>query len=172
MTAEAGSQGARWYLAQSKPNEQSIAERHLHRQCFEVFAPQHAQTRRTRGGMIRVMRPLFPGYLFVRADPAQGAWRAINGTQGIAKLVQFGSGGPASVPDALIAGLMSRCDSPDVVQPKPLKTGERVRMLSGPFADFLATVERISPGQRVWVLLDFMGRQTRAFARRGEVATV
>jgi len=36
-----------------------------------------------------------------------------------------------------------------------------VRLTSGAFAEFVATVEKISPGQRVWVLLDLMGRTAR-----------
>ena len=31
----------------------------------------------------------------------------------------------------------------------------------GPFADFIAEVEKIAPERRVWVLMDLMGSQTR-----------
>jgi len=39
--------------------------------------------------------------------------------------------------------------------------GDAVKISGGPFAEFIATVETISPDQRVWVLLDLMGRTTR-----------
>jgi transcriptional antiterminator RfaH len=42
-----------------------------------------------------------------------------------------------------------------------LQPGDAVRLASGPFAEFVATVEKISPDQRVWVLLDLMGRTAR-----------
>jgi transcriptional antiterminator RfaH len=34
-------------------------------------------------------------------------------------------------------------------------------MLTGPFANFIATVDTIGPEQRIWVLIDFMGQKTR-----------
>jgi transcriptional antiterminator RfaH len=47
------------------------------------------------------------------------------------------------------------------VPPKLLKPGDQVRLTSGPFADFLGTIEAIAPDRRVWVLLEIMGGQTR-----------
>jgi transcriptional antiterminator RfaH len=34
-------------------------------------------------------------------------------------------------------------------------------MLTGPFANFIVTVDTIGPEQRIWVLIDFMGQKTR-----------
>jgi len=42
-----------------------------------------------------------------------------------------------------------------------LNPGDAVRLASGPFADFVATVEMIAPDRRIWVLLDLMGRTAR-----------
>ncbi len=39
--------------------------------------------------------------------------------------------------------------------------GDSVEMLTGPFANFIATVDTIDPEQRIWVLMDFMGHKTR-----------
>ena len=36
-----------------------------------------------------------------------------------------------------------------------------MEMLTGPFANFIATVDSIDPEQRIWVLVDFMGQKTR-----------
>jgi len=69
---------------------------------------------------------------------------------------------PRAVPSALIYDLATRCDADGVLRPAPvLKAGSAVEILSGPFANFVATVETITPDQRVWVLLDLMGQQTR-----------
>jgi transcriptional antiterminator RfaH len=45
--------------------------------------------------------------------------------------------------------------------PRILKHGDTVEISGGPFAEFVATVEKVEPDQRVWVLLDLMGRTTR-----------
>ena len=39
--------------------------------------------------------------------------------------------------------------------------GDKVYVSSGPFAAFLATVERMDAQNRVWLLIDFMGRAAR-----------
>lgn len=150
-----------WFLAQLKPNAQRIAVRNLDRQGFATFLPQHQVTRRQSGRFVEALRPLFPGYLFVGFDPASAPWRKINATSGVSRLVSFDQR-PRAVPSALIDDLAARCDADGVLQPAPVLTaGSAVEILSGPFANFVATVETITPDQRVWVLLDLMGQQTR-----------
>ena len=88
-------------------------------------------------------------------------WRAVNSTHGITRLVSFGNE-PAAVPRDLIAELMQRCKANGTLLPlKTLKPGDRVTVIKGPFTDFVAEVEHMAPDQRVWVLLDLMGRETR-----------
>ena len=150
-----------WFLAQLKPNNYRIAERNLQRQAFRTFLPFQQQTLRRHGKFKLTLKPLFPGYLFVAVDSASGGWRAINSTYGVTKLVNFG-GDPAPVPADLVSELMSRCDGEGkLLSPRRLTPGDSITPTSGPFADFAAKVERIEPDQRVWVLLDLMGRKTR-----------
>jgi len=62
----------------------------------------------------------------------------------------------------LISGLMLRCDvSGTLLPPKSLNEGDSVEMLTGPFTSFIATVEKIDPEQRIWILMDFMGQKAR-----------
>jgi transcriptional antiterminator RfaH len=88
-------------------------------------------------------------------------WRSINSTIGVSRLVSF-EGKPKPLPLQLISGLMLRCDaSGTLLPPKSLNEGDSVEMLTGPFANFVATVDTIDPEQRIWVLMNFMGQQTR-----------
>jgi len=153
--------GNTWFLAQVRPNCHKMAERNLRRQRFQTFLPMHEENRRRAGLFITTLRPLFTGYLFVAFDTAKGGWRAINSTYGVSRLVSFGVE-PQPVPLDLISRLMLRCDEGGKLLPPPiLKTGDAVKISGGPFAEFIATVETISPDRRVWVLLDLMGRTTR-----------
>jgi transcriptional antiterminator RfaH len=45
--------------------------------------------------------------------------------------------------------------------PPPFAIGDDVILREGPFVDFLAKVEAVDPQQRVHLLIDFMGRQSR-----------
>lgn len=152
---------ARWYLAQLKPNCQRIALRNLDRQGFRTFLPLHDLTTRQGGNFVTRSRPLFPGYLFVAFDMDAGGWSAINNTYGITRLVSFGAR-PAPVPDELMTSLLRRCDADGkLLAEVTVRPGDAVRVTSGAFTDFVGRVERIDPDQRVWVLLDLMGRTTR-----------
>lgn len=150
-----------WFLAQLKPNCGRIAERNLKLQGFQTFLPTEDATKRARSKFISAQRPLFPGYIFVAFDARADHWRVINSTMGITRLVSFGRE-PAPVPLDIVSQLMLRCDaSGKLLPPKLLTPGDQVRLTSGPFADFVATIEAISSDRRVWVLMEIMGGQTR-----------
>ncbi len=153
--------GNTWFLAQFKPNSHKIAERNLRRQKFQTFLPLFEETKRKAGQFTTTLRPLFTGYMFVAFDVSKGGWRAINNTYGITKLVSFGEE-PQPVPLDLISRLMLRCDEDGrLLPPRILKPGDAVEISGGPFAEFVATVEKVEPERRVWVLLELMGRITR-----------
>lgn len=117
------------------------------------------ETRRRRGRFVREARPMFTGYLFVAMDLAAGRWRAVNSTYGISRLVSFG-GVPAAVPTDLVSQIMLRCDASGMVRPfSELSEGDRVRLTTGPFAGFVAEIDRIDGDRRLWVLLDMLGGQ-------------
>jgi transcriptional antiterminator RfaH len=164
--------GSAWYLTQVRPNQFHIAEHNLARQGFPVFCPTQEETRRRGGRFVSETRPLFPGYVFVSFNPASSAWRTINSTYGVSKLVTFGGRVPAPVPRNLVAGLMARCDrAGHLLPPQALKPGDKAHVLSGPFAQFVATVESLAPQQRVWVLLEILGGQKRVSLDLGQLRT-
>ena len=123
--------------------------------------PVEEGTARRNGRFVTSVRPLFPGYIFVSIQLAEGQWRSINSTYGVTKLVGFG-GAPVPVPLDIVSQLMLRCDAEGkLLPPRLLKPGDEVRVTSGPFAEFVATVEAIALDRRVWVLMELMGAPTR-----------
>ncbi len=151
----------RWFLAQLKPNCANIADRNLKRQGFTTFLPLENETRQRNGKFVTALRPLFPGYIFVAFDIARGLWRTVNATHGITRLVSLGQE-PTAVPRDLVSQLMQRCDAEGrLLSPQVVKPGDPVTLTTGPFANFVAEVEKIAADRRVWVLMDMMGSQTR-----------
>lgn len=156
------SSSKKWYLAQVKPNQFKVAQENLTRQDFDVFCPVVEKSQRNRAKFQPQLCLLFPGYLFVSFDPGKPQWRAINSTYGVSKLVSLNSLEPSSVPEELIAELMLRCDSDGrLMPPSTFKLGDEVTVVGGPFADLVTKIERVDPDQRLWVLLDIMGRIAR-----------
>ncbi len=149
-----------WFLAQVKPNCSQIAQRNLARQGYQTFLPLEDVTQQRMGKFVTAKRALFPGYIFVAFDAAQGHWRSVNATYGITSLVSFGRV-PAAVPSGLVSRLMERCsDDGTLLPPKRLQPGNSVTLTQGAFANFVAEVDSVDPDRRVWVLMDIMGGKT------------
>lgn len=150
-----------WYLVQHKPNSAKKAQTNLDRQGFRTFMPLRLETTRRNGRFNKALTPLFPGYLFVALTRAKGGWHTINSTFGVSRLVSF-SDSPARVPRAIVDGILDRCDETGTYDPRSVfRPGQRVKLTAGPFADFFAQVEQVASDQRVWLLLEMLGRQAR-----------
>lgn len=148
-----------WFVAQLKPNGFALASAHLQRQGYEVFMPMQTRTVRHARKESRVRRPLFTGYIFISFDPLRTEWRAINSTFGVVALVVSRPNTPQQVPEGLMRALMARCDPNGNVLPQPVfRSGDKVRVVSGPFQNAMAEVEQASEGDRVRLLFDLMGR--------------
>lgn len=161
-----------WYLIQFKPNCHRLAERNLSRQGFDTFLPMQQTTKRKVSSFVNDLRPLFPGYMFVSVNVEIAPWRKINSTIGVSKLVSF-EGKPKALPPQLVPGLMLRCDTAGTLQPpNSLNVGDSVELLTGPFANFIATIESIDHEKRIWVLMDFMGQKTRTQVSSNHIQTI
>ena len=159
-----------WYLVQLKPNGHRLAKANLERQGFKTFLPLQNVTKRSAHKFVDRHVPLFPGYMFVELDTAQNAWRKVNSTLGVARIVSLG-GTPTPVPSAIINEFISRCDDDGILRPTlGLEVGQDVQVLRGPFANFVAKVEEISPDQRVWILIDLLGQSSRISVTKDAIA--
>lgn len=160
-----------WFLLQLKPNGYARAALNLERQAVTTFMPLHI-SQSAAGGKPRKV-PLFPGYLFISFQPAIISFKTINSTYGVARLVTSGDTSFKGLPVSLIEGLKARCDETGVLQPvSDLKENEMVRITSGPFAEFVATVEKLQSKDRVRVIMELMGRETRAEVSTSNVRRV
>jgi transcriptional antiterminator RfaH len=150
-----------WFILQFKPNAHHRATMNLNRQGFKTFLPLHDITLRKASRFTNNSRPLFPGYMFIKFDKTKPEWHKINNTFGVLRLVTFNSVLKAT-PTKFIDKLMSRCDLTGKIIPAGrLKKGDQVKVLRGPFANFVATVETYETDQRIWILMDLMGRKTK-----------
>ena len=150
-----------WFILQFKSNSHHQAARNLNRQGFETFLPLHDATSRKLSRFINTSKPLFPGYMFIKFDRAESEWHKINNTYGVSRLITFNSI-LKSIPTTFVDSLMMRYDLSGKLLPmQKLKKGDQVTILKGPFANFIATVEKYEVDQRIWILMDLMGRKTK-----------
>lgn len=151
-----------WYVVRTKTGAEDRAVWHLGNQGFETYLPRYRKQVRHARKTETVLRPLFPGYVFVWLDLGCQRWRAINGTVGVISLVQFGDT-PRPIPTVLVDTIRVREDAAGAVNvtPQGLKVGDRVRVREGAFAEYTALLDEVSDDKRVFLLLDLMGREVR-----------
>ncbi|MBF0323949.1 MAG: transcriptional activator RfaH [Alphaproteobacteria bacterium] len=153
----------RWFVVHTKPHAEPVAERHLRRQGFVPYLPQIRREVRHAGRTRSVLRPLFPGYLFVRLDTGAGRWQAIRSTVGVSALLG-GTAGPRPVTDAVVEHIQSHEDADGLIAlktPVPFEVGQMVTIGQGAFQDIVGTCVGLDDAGRVAVLLQVLGRQVR-----------
>ena len=150
-----------WFVLHFKPNSHNQAVKNLNRQGFETFLPLYSATSRIASRFISSAQPLFPGYMFVKFDKTKSDWHKINNTYGVSRIITFNSI-LKPIPTTFVNNLMKRYDLLGNLLPvKEYKKGDQVKVLNGPFANFIATVETYETDQRIWVLMDLMGRKAK-----------
>jgi transcriptional antiterminator RfaH len=150
-----------WFVLQYKANAHHQARINLNQQGFDTFLPLLDVTSRKASRFVSTTKPLFPGYMFVKFDRAESDWHKINNTYGVSRIITFNSI-LKSIPTRFIDNLMKRYDlSGKLLTVQKLKEGDQVTVLKGPFANFIATVEKYEADERISILMDLMGRKTK-----------
>lgn len=151
-----------WYAVYCQPfKERQTAMALEKRLGLTTYLPE---VRRRHYGCIRLV-PLFPRYIFVRANLLAISPYRINTTPGVFRLVGFDSIAQP-IPAAIIEALRQQVDDLNLqggLTGHAFQPGDAVRLRKGPFQGLEAVfVGAMRPGDRVRILLDFLGnlRQT------------
>jgi transcription elongation factor/antiterminator RfaH len=147
-----------WYALHTKSRFENVVHEGLAKKTLDVFLPKITvkSRRRDRRKMIRV--PLFPGYVFVRTDLNPCEHIEILKTTGAVKLIGSAHG-PVSIADATIASLkiMVSTDG-EVVTGSRFQKGDRVMVISGPFAGVVGIFSSYRGDGRVIVNIEALGQ--------------
>lgn len=158
---------APWVVARFRSQYLAKFEHNVEAQGAEVYVPRAM----IRVGAARRLepRPLFPGYAFVR-HPG-GLWLFLRGTRGAIDVIMGSDESPAWLPDAEVARIRAR-EGPDGVvrlQSSEFRPGERVRVESGAVS-LDGIVDGAAGRDRVYVLLNLLGQQTRTEVAIGDIS--
>jgi transcriptional antiterminator RfaH len=155
--------GPRWYVVQTQPNAERMADAHLIRQGFETYLPRYQKRRRHARKVELVPAALFPRYMFVSIDVATQRWLAIRSTVGVSQVVCNGNE-PAAVPAGIVEKLKASQNGDGFI---PLDTrpnfnpGDKIKVMDGAFTDCLGLIDTVTDKERVAILLDLLGRKVR-----------
>ncbi|EJY56841.1 NusG antitermination factor [Alicyclobacillus hesperidum URH17-3-68] len=130
---------------------------------FTILVPTEEELEIKNGKKRVVQRKTYPGYVLVEMIMTDDSWYVVRNTPGVTGFV--GSTGAGSKPVPLMPHeVQAILKSMGVNQPRPtvsFDVGEVVRLVEGPFADMVGTVEEVEPEhQKLKVLVSMFGRET------------
>jgi transcriptional antiterminator RfaH len=154
-----------WLLLQVKPRQELRALENLERQKGECYCPQMQVEKLSRGKRIKVKEPLFPGYLFINAQPEKNGltYTSIRSSRGVSKIVGFGVE-PIKIPGTLIEEikLLEQLGLTHVNAEGLPQAGNQVDILDGPFKGLQALYSHTDGDQRSIVLINLLHQLTPA----------
>jgi transcriptional antiterminator NusG len=161
---------ARWYVVHVySGHEKKIAEAlrqraqtlHLTDKIIQVLIPTQEKIQIRRGQRKTVNEKIFPGYMLVKLEMTDDAWLAVRTTDGVTGFVGMSSK-PTPLPKSEVEAIMKYAkQSGEASYKADFVDGEAVKVVDGPFNDFLGTVDKIDEEKgKVTVLLNIFGRET------------
>jgi transcriptional antiterminator RfaH len=149
-----------WIAVNTHPHRERVAIENLERQSFKAYCPYLRRRIKHARKFQDVLRPIFPGYLFVRVDGSV-SWRPIRSTFGVRSVVVSGDC-PSFLSDDFIAGLKKREVDGAIARPEEAYSiGQDIRICGGPFDGLIGTIIEMDERQRLTVLMDLLNGRVR-----------
>jgi transcriptional antiterminator NusG len=160
---------ARWYVVHTySGHENKVAETlkqraetlNLTDKILAVLIPTQEKIQIKRGQRKTVNEKIFPGYMLVQMELTDDSWLAVRTTQGVTGFVGIGTK-PTPLPKHEVEAIKKYMTQAQPQFKAEFTEGEAVRIVEGPFNDFLGTVKSINEEKgKVEVLVSIFGRET------------
>ncbi len=140
--------------------EQRIETMGMKDKIFDVVVPTEEEIEVKEGKRRTVERRVFPGYILVNLILSEESWYVVRNTPGVTGFVGMGNT-PTPLRPEEVAQIIKRMEAEAPRIKVTFKSGERVRIVDGPFNDFRGTVSEIDMERaKVRVMVNFFGRET------------
>lgn len=172
VPAQEGEEGeplGEWFVIHSYSGMENKVKRNIeHRaesmgmadKILQVVVPTETEIEIRKGQRKEVERRVFPGYILVKMLMDEDSWYVVRNTPGVTGFVGMGNK-PTPLRQDEVDKIMKRIESVEPRIKVSFQTGEHVRIMSGPFAEFSGTVDEIYPDKgKAKVLVSFFNRET------------
>ncbi len=162
-------EGTSWYVIHSYSGYENKVQKNLyhriesmdmHDRIFQVVVPTEEEVELREGQRRTIERRVFPGYILVEMVLDEDSWYVVRNTPGVTGFVGSGNK-PTPLRQDEVDKIIKRMDAEVPKVKVSFKVGQKVRIVEGPFEDFMGTVDEIDLERaRVRVLVNFFGRET------------
>lgn len=113
-----------------------------------------------KGKKTKAMEKVFPGYVLVKMILDDDSWLVVRTTEGVTGFVGAGLK-PTPISNREVDAIMRFVQQEQPKFKTKFSVGEAVKIIEGPFADFLGTIEAIDDEKgKVRVLVSIFDRET------------
>ena len=159
-----------WAVVNTHPHREHIALQHLERQDYFAYCPLVRRRRSHARRVSDVLRPMFPGYVFVKLSENMQIWRPLGSTIGVRSVVRCGDK-MSLLDDAFVKSLKAREIDGAICRPEtPYQVGQQVKMSGGAFDGLVATIIDMHERDRLTVLMDLLNRPVKVKVEETQVA--
>jgi transcriptional antiterminator NusG len=140
--------------------EQRIETMGMKAKIFDVVVPTEEEIEIRDGKRRTVERRVFPGYILVQMIMDEDSWYVVRNTPGVTGFVGMGNE-PTPLRPEEVTQIVKRMEADAPRIKVTYKQGQKVRIIDGPFNDFIGTVADIDIERaKVRVMVSFFGRET------------
>jgi transcriptional antiterminator NusG len=140
---------------EQRANSLGVADR-----IFEIVVPMRETINVKKGKKVKAMEKVFPGYVLVRMVLDDDSWLVVRTTEGVTGFVGAGLK-PTPISEKEVQAIMKFVSQEQPKFKTKFSVGEAVKIIEGPFADFLGTIEHIDDEKgKVRVLVSIFDRET------------
>ena len=164
-----GDQQKQWYVVHCYSGyeekvryaiEQRIDSMGMTGSIFDVIVPEEEEIEIKDGKRRTIKRRIFPGYILVQMKMDEDSWYVVRNTPGVTGFVGMGND-PTPLRKEEVDQIMSRMSDEAPKIKVNFKIGQKVRIVDGPFNDFIGEVADIDVDKsKVRVMVNFFGRET------------
>lgn len=173
-TVQAAPQGEqkRWYVVNTYAGHENRVKDNLEKRIktmgmednlFRVVVAEETEIDYKNGKKIEKTKNMFPGYIFVEMIMSDDAWYQVRNTPGVTGFIGSSGGGvkPLPVGDEEMENILRKLGMSEQKVVVNFKVGDRVKILSGPFANVEGTIESMNDDAEVATILTIMfGHET------------
>ena len=136
--------------------EKTIKNRELEDYFFDIVVPMEEQIEIKDGKRKTNLKKVFPGYVLVKMIVTEESWYIVRNTRGVTGFV-----GSGTDPIPLTNEEIRNMGFEAVVVNVDYDVNDTVRVVNGPLASFIGTVQEINKEKnKVKVLVSMFGRET------------
>lgn len=166
---------ARWYIVHTYSGQEERVKHNLEvriqsldmqGKIFRVVVPTEDEMV-IRGGKRQHERSkMFPGYILIQMLLDDESWYVVRNTPGVTGFVSAEDEAekrpkPVPLEEKEVEAILHQMESGPPRVKVGFQRGQPVRISSGPFADFIGTVDEVDVGKgKLIVLVSFFGRET------------